>query len=301
MLERRLYLASPLAQTLMAREIEMPTNPYTMPLITTRPTFYLEATENTAATATDPGTAQPQLDAKKLMAQVNASYEVDEDSIVPILSEIETLLGEAAADALEDAIINGDTAGTHQDSDTHAISKAAAKAFLGIRTAVIDAGIETSLATGGISRSNLVAMKKAMGKYGTNIANLVWIVGVNGENDLLNLDDVVTQDKRGLAATTVTGVLPSFLGIPIIVSERGRENLNASGVYDGITTTKGSILLANLGQVRLGSRRQFTVETDRNIKAQTHEIVASFRKAFTWLETPSATVTSAMLGYNYNA
>ena len=301
-LQRRLYLESTLAQMMMGREIEMPTNPYTYPLSTTRPTFYVESTENTAATASTPGTGSLVLSAVKLMAQVDYSYEVDEDSIIPVLSEIQSLLAEAAAYALEDAIINGDADGTHQDSDTEAVSKHHAKAFNGLRRDALSvAGLKIDLSTGGISRANLLALKKALGKYGKRISDLAWIVGVSGENDLLGLDDVITVDKRGPAATTVTGSLASFLGIPIITSEAAREDLNASGVYDGVTTTKGSVILANLSRYRLGNRRGFTIETDRNIKAQTNEIVASFRKAFNRVETPSATITPVSIGYNYAA
>ena len=301
-LERRLYLESTLAQAHLANEIQMPTNPYELPISTTRPTFFLESTENTAATKSTPGTGKLTLTAAKGMAQVDFSYEVEEDAIIPVLGEIERLLGEAGAADFERALLSGDSTATHQDTDTEAIAKDFARAWKGYRKlALAVAGLKVDISSGGISRANLVTLKKTMGKYGSAIKSLAWIVGPLGENDMLNLTDVLTVDKRGLAATTLTGVLSSFLGIPIIMSEQNREDLNASGVDDGITDTKGSIILARLDQFRTGTRRGFVVEVDKNIKTQTREIVASYRKAFSPLETPSATIPSVVIGYNYTA
>lgn len=301
-LQRRLYLNSALAQLMLAREIQMPTNPYNLPLRTTRPSYLLEATENTAATNSDAGTAATVLTAAKFMALSQASYEVDEDSIVPIIPFMVQELAESGAQTWESVIINGDTTATHQDTDTAAITKAPEKAFKGFRKlALAVAALNTDISSGGISRANLVAMRKALGKYGRNVQNLAWIVGPQTAADLENLDEVVTIDKIGNRATILTGGLSALWGIPIIVSESNREDLNASGVNDGVTTTKGSILLVNLSRFLVGSRRGFTVETDRNIKAQTHEIVASFRRAFSPIETPSATVPSLHIGYNYTA
>src|SRR5690606_31215915 len=104
---------------LLAGEVQMPTNPFTYPLSTTRPEFERTA-ELGSATASSPGTDDLVLNAKKLTGLVEYSYEADEDSIIAILPFILGQLGEAAGDALEDAIINGDTADTHQDSDTEA-------------------------------------------------------------------------------------------------------------------------------------------------------------------------------------
>ena len=301
-LQRRLYLMSDLAAIFAAREIDMPTQPYRYPLVTTRPTFYLETTENTAATASDPGTAELTLDAKKLMGKVAYSYEVDEDSIVPILATIQTLLAEAAAAAYESALINGDTTATHQDSDTETIPKAAERAFKGFRKlALAVSALKKDLSSGGLNEANLRAMKKLMGKYGIKLRDLIWVAGPLGVNDIEAITNVATIDKYGPKATILTGEISNFLGIPIIRSEAVRENLNAAGVYDGTTTTKGSILLLNQTRFLTGRRRAFTVETDKDISSQTNIIVASFRKAFTPLEVPSATVPTVIVGYNHTA
>lgn len=299
---RRMYLASELNAILAASEIDMPTEPYEYPLSTTRPTFYGQPTENTATTASTPATARPSLASKKFMAQVDFSYEIAEDSIVPILPNLQTLIAEAAADAYEDCLINGDTTATHQDSDTHAISDAAAKQFKGFRKlALAVSALKSDISSGGLNEANLRALKKILGKWGVRKSDLMWIVGSKGINDIGGITNVSTVDKYGPGATILTGEISTFLGIPIITSERSRENLNASGVYDGSTTTKGNILLVNKSQFLTGRRREFTVELDRDITTQKNIMVASFRKGMIPMETPSASITTVAVGYNYTS
>jgi HK97 family phage major capsid protein len=299
---RRLYLESRIAQFMIAKEIQMPTDPYDLPLSTTRPKFFRNKVQNREATASDPGTDKQTLTTTKLMALVQYSYEANEDSIIPLIPLLQTLIGEAAAAALESAIINGDTTATHQDTDTALEVDAVEKSWKGLRQlALAVAGLKVDLSTGGITRANLISIKKKLKKYGRNPRDLAWIIGTQAENDFLGLDDVALWQNRGSAPTTATGEIFQYLGIPFLVSEAAREDLNASGVNDGVTTTKGSIILANLGYFLFGSRREFTVEVDRNIRSQTNDIVASFRKAFQPQETPSATVPTVAIGYNYNS
>lgn len=301
-LQRRMYLSSLVYQKMGASEILMPTQPYTFPLSTTRPTFYLEATENTATTATDSGTGNVILNARKFMAKVLFSYELDEDSIIPLLPLLQAQLGEAAAATFESCIINGDTTATHMDTDTETVAKHSDRAFKGFRKlALAVTELKADLSTGGITAANWRSLKKKMGKYGVNIADLLTICGVAGENDFIGLTEVVTADKAGANATILTGKLPSIHGVPIITSAWCREDLNASGVDDGVTATKGSIILVNTKQFILGRRREFVVETDRDINTQQTAVVASFRKTMSPIETPSATVPSVVIGYNYTA
>lgn len=299
---RRLYLESRIAQFMIAKEIQMPTDPYDLPLSTTRPKFFKNRVQNREAQASDPGTDKQTLTTTKLMALVQYSYEANEDSIIPLLPLLQQLLGEAAAAALESAIINGDTTATHQDTDTALEVDAVEKSWMGLRKLALGvAALKVDISTGGITRANLISIKKKLKKYGRNPRDLAWIIGTQAENDFLGLDDVALWQNRGSTPTTAVGEIFQYLGIPFLVSEAAREDLNAAGVNDGVTTTKGSIILANLGYFLFGNRREFTVEVDRNIRSQTNDIVASFRKAFQPQETPSATVPTVCIGYNYNS
>lgn len=298
---RRLYLESQIAQMMLAREIEMPTDPFDIPILTSRPKFYRNNVQNREARASTPGSGKNTLTTQKCMALVQYSYEVSEDAIIAVLPLLQRLLGEAAAESLESMIINGDSASTHMDADITDPDDVN-KAWDGWRKlALASAALKIDMSTGGIARANLLSMKRALGKWGRRPGDLIWVAGGLGENSFLGLDEVITADKRGSAGTTTTGVINSYLGIPIVVSEVMREDLNAAGVYDGVTTTKGSLLLVRLSDFILGNRRDFMIETDKNIKSQTIDVVASFRKAFKPAETPSATSRTLAIGYNFNA
>jgi hypothetical protein len=300
---QRMYLESQVAQAFIASEVTMPTNPFNYPLGTTRPTFRLTG-ENATATASQSGSAGLALNAKKLVGIVDYSYEADEDAIIAILPKTIADLGDAAGEALEDAIINGDTAATHQDSDSHALGAThSGKMFDGIRKLVLaQAALKTSLATGGISAANILVLKKLLGRWGLNPRNLVLIAGVAGYNDLVGLAETLTAEKTGNAATArvLTGLAPNIYGIDIVPSAKMREDLNASGVYDGTTTTKGAISIVYKPAWLQGVRRGFTLETDVDKKAQTRSVIASFRRDFKPIEALTLT-KAAVLGFNYTS
>jgi AmiR/NasT family two-component response regulator len=300
---QRMYMQSLLASALAGAEVNMPTNPFNYPLSTTRPTFRLAA-EGVPPAASLPGSSDLSLNAKKLTGIVDYSYEADEDAIISILPKTITELGDAGAAALEDAMVNGDVAATHQDSDTHAVgASSSAKMFDGFRKlALAQNALKLSLASGGISTANMIALKKLLARWGLRPADLIFVVGVNGYNDFLGLTETLTAEKTGNAATArvLTGVAPNLLGIDIIPSAAVREDLNASGVFDNTTTTKGSVLIVWKPGWLQGVRRGFTVETDSDKKAQTRSVIASFRRDFKPIEPLTAT-KSVVIGYNYNA
>jgi len=298
----RMYLDSPIASEFVASEIDMPTPSFQLPIRTTRPTFY-KGSENPGSNPTEssPGTDNVTLTAQKLIGRTNFSYEAEEDAIVPVLGMVTENLASAAADALEDAIINGDTAGTHQDSD--ATASGSMTLFNGIRKLALGGSLDRSLSTGGISDTNILTLKKDMGRWGIRPNELLIICGVKGYADFIGLAETLTADLTGGANTARinSGVAPTLFGSPIIVSSRVREDLNASGVYDGSTTTKGSIYIAHRPSWIMGVRKGFTVEIDRDVQQQVNIVVASFRRDFKPMETPSASLPYAVMGRDYDA
>jgi HK97 family phage major capsid protein len=300
-LYRRLYLESALAQAFLAGEVQMPTNPYDYPLLTTDPVFKLNNVQNTNASPSDPGTSKFTLTAQRLMALCQFSYEADEDSLIPLLPVIQQTLARAAARALEQAFINGDDTATHFDTGETVATNDVRRAWKGLRKLATAASLTVDMATG-VSRTNLLAMVKLMGKYGVRTQDLLWIVGTKAWASLLNLDEVALAYARGQTGSYIAGgPTPAPWGGSIIVSEEVAENLNANAIFDNSTTTKGQIIVMSRAGFVVGSRREFTVEVDKNIKSQTHEVVASVRKAFQPVETPSATISTVVVGRNYAA
>ena len=306
-LQARMYLESVLAAEMLSMEVDMPTQPFEFPLVTSRPSFYLGSellefgTPNSRPTESSPGTARITLDAKKLIGMSEYSYEADEDAIIAILPMIQQQLASAAADAYEGALINGDTSATHMDTDAR-VTGHHAKLFKGFRRYALDGDCLVDLTSGGITANNLIKMRKKMLRWGMKPAELMLVVGPQGYNDLVGLDETLSFYKVGSQAQTriLTGEAPSIFGIRILVSSQVREDLTASGVYDrdGIHT-KGCLFLIHKPSWVVGSRRGFTVEIDQSKLRQTNSVVASFRRAFTPKEVPSVSMPTVIMGLNY--
>src|SRR3954447_5255097 len=105
------------------QHINMPTPTYKLPVEVGPATAYI-VPENTAdtgqtsITASQGGTGNVTFTATSLGAMTRISKELDQDSIVPLVPLIQRNLLRGLANGLENAVINGDTTGTHQDSDT---------------------------------------------------------------------------------------------------------------------------------------------------------------------------------------
>ena len=283
--------------------IDMPRNPYELPIVASDAIAYLVA-ENTAdvgtkISASTPGTGKVTLSAVKLGARVLFSEELDEDSIIPIMPFLRENITAALSGAWEDATINGDTAGTHQDSDVTSASDRR-KAFDGLRK-MCQSGNKVSLAT--FNLENMRTIRKKLGKYGVIPTNLAWITGTSGYMQLLGLEDssgnqvVTTVDKYGPNATILSGELAKLDGIPVVVSEYVREDLNASGVYDGTTTTRTLMVLVYRGGFIYGDRRRITMKTDEDIETDQQLMVCTQRLDFEDRFDASTNNTIA-LGYN---
>jgi len=283
--------------------LPMPTNPYQIPIVSSDPTAYLVAEStadvSTKITASDKGTSDRTLTAKKLGARVLFSEELSEDSIVPVLSELKNNIVVALKTGVEDCTINGDTSGTHQDSDVTSAADAR-KAWLGYRK-MAQSAAKVDIST--FNADVLRTIRKKMGVYGVNPVNLAWVVGISGYIQMLGIKDdqnnpmVTTIDKYGPNATILTGELAKFDGSPIIVSEKVRETLNASGVYDGTTTTKTEIILVYRPGFRFGDRRKVTIKTDEDIETDQTILVATLRMAFAAMHDYT---TEYMVGLGYN-
>ena len=277
-----------------------PGSTYMLPIDLSDPTWYLspETSSDTGAryTASTPGTGKVTFTFKKLVARIPASEEMNEDSIIPILDIFRAKLAASVIECISEVILDGDTTATHQDSDVTA-STDRRKAWKGLRKlALAVAGLKVDLAT--FSISNIRSMRKAMGKYGIDKTKLCFVVGSSVYNQVLNTTEFSTADKAGIqAATILNGVLSMIDGIPVIASGKVREDLNASGVYDGITTTKTYMSLVRKDFFLLSTKRELTIKQKEDLDDSIY-VNASVRKDFQPVNTPSATYKTVSIGYN---
>jgi len=279
--------------------IDVPTNPYTVPAIISRMTIYSppESSGDTSAAipASTPGTAQRSVTCYQFAGRVLLSGELVEDSVAPVLTVFQQEAGIALAEAIDDALLNGDDAATHQDSDTtHPLD--CRRRWDGVRLlALANASTKQDLST--FNATNLLAMKTGIGIYGMNPAvNCAWVVGPKGENKMLGLSECLTMEKYGAAATILTGEIGRLYGAPVVTSGKVREDLNASGVYDGSTKTKSAVHLVSRRTRRLCRRRGVSVIVLRNEETDQWSVIVRTRMG---LLDEYPTALKDAVGYNF--
>ncbi|MFC1539698.1 phage major capsid protein [Candidatus Latescibacterota bacterium] len=282
--------------------ITMPTNPYVFPLLVTDPTTYLsgEATTDSPSMykASSPTTDNVTFTAKKLTTNTPISEEVEEDSFVDIIGEIKYAIARSQAGAEDNAIINGDTSTNHLDTGYTVASDDNRRAWNGLRDICIStlkqAGSSWSTSAGlGIIRG----VREDMEVYGSASKDLRVICNQNALTKMRNLDEVSTHDKFGSSATVTKGDLSSIDGMRIVPTRWLEERQNATGLYDGTTTTTTQILLVNTRAFRRGIRKKFKIELVRKPLQGNMYLCASTRKHWRCLYDVE---TEPVTGWIYN-
>lgn len=284
--------------------LTMPTNPWDIPgkaVSRQRIGSHAEQTADTGQTTFTKRTIASRkvtLTAVKFAGEALTSKELEEDSLIAILPLIEEELVEFLAADVEDTVINGDTTATHMDSDVTA-SDDPRKLWAGLRKLAI-AGAKTDLSNADPTVANSIRANRAkMGKYGVRAAQLAHLVSMSGYIKLLADANVLTLEKYGPNATILAGELGRVDGSPIVVSEYVREDLNATGVYDGTTTNRSETVTVNRAGFALGERRGVTVQVLRELYAESDQdaITISRRLAFAG-RFPNATEKTVAVAYN---
>ena len=284
-LQEKLYQESALATRLISSEINMPTNPFKLPVVTSFPEFRLQdeasSTSPAANAAQNVGTANVTLDTFKLVGISEYSYEVDEDSILAILPIITNQLAKGAASSFENAVINGDKAGTHQDASVTTANNPA-KACNGIRKLGLGAGIEYSNSAAAFTADTVGGMRAEMGVYGLNPADLALIVSIKDYNALIQQDEIAQANTFGSDYTYRSGVLPKIFGIDVITSAHMGDGVDSTGVVSATpaSNTLSTSALIHVPSWVVGVKRGFSVETDKDMVKQVNQVIASFRRDF---------------------
>lgn len=253
--------------------------------------------EATKIQASTPRTRRVTFDAVKLAARVLFSEEMEEDSIVPVLPYIKDRLVEALAIAEEQATVNGDLLpGPHQDIDV--VSPLDARwGWNGLRWWARNCGGGAQVNLGTFNTANLRRIRRVMGVYGVDPSRLAWVTGICGYNFMMNNLDVLTVDRYGPQATILKGELAKFDGVPIIVSEYVRDDLDATGVYSGAGNVRTIIILVYKTAFLFGDRRRVTLKTKEDIETDQTIGVVTQRLDFEGLYNCT---TEAPVGVGFN-
>src|SRR5262245_12339077 len=253
--------------------LTMPTPVFKLPVATTDDIAFLVPENITDAFLNDankmptitPGTANVTLTAKKLGALTVFSEEVNEDAIIAIIPFLRTKLGNAVANAIERAIIDGDTTATHMDYDVTATTDAR-KAWIGLRKDTITSATTYDVqvavtgppaeAAGAFTSQDLLRLRGLLDDaYAENPDDLAYIMSVATSIKVLALPELITVDKFGPNATILRGQIGAIFGTPVITSKYSRMTLAATGVNTSAgPNNTGSVVLVKRYGWCLGTR-----------------------------------------------
>ena len=260
-------------------------------------------------TASTPATDSRTLTATGLAVRAIVDDDASEDSIIASEGLFRQMLADALVDATEDAIINGDSNATHQDTGIAAwnirsrwgstglgTSADHRFAWLGLRGDAID-NSNTSDKSGaqtfaGIqSLRSLLASPMGMGGDCIVLTSPEFMIA-----KISQFSEVVTLEKYGPQATIFSGEVGKLGGMPVVLSEFMDCQLNASGIYDDSTKTKTGCLVFNRKRWVMGVRRGVMIESQKDIVSGVWNYVATVRKVFKKVD---ATATKSV-AYGYN-
>ena len=209
------------------------------------------------------------LSTERLAAGTFIDNNVDETSLVSFLPMITSALARAHAVATDNAILFGTagiTAGLAggNGNDTGA----------GFQSGQTTIGAKQD-GTTAFTAAMLETGREAMGKYGINPADIVYVVCLATYYDLLAEDGrFLTVDKAGSdVATNINGQMGTAFGSPVVVSA---ELLGSN--------TGTAAIVVNTSRYVIGRLRGVSIETDYEVGKQRNVLVASQALGFKSME-----------------
>jgi HK97 family phage prohead protease/HK97 family phage major capsid protein len=279
-----------------------PTKSYVWPLLTSDCTAYIvseaisDANANTIAAST-PGTSNITFTANGMGAGVWTSNEEIEDSIIAILPFMKKTLMKALINGEENALINGDNATTHQDTDVAALGASdIRKIFDGLRfDALNTSGANYDISTT-LTYAKLLTTLSYAGKYGMIPGRGFFITSVLGYFKILGLSEFTGYSNFFVNMVAAKGALPNAIGHDIVPSAYSREVLDPNGVNGASDNIHNAIIFVNPDGWMIGDRRIYTVEQANYMWTQQKAVVATQRIDFQKMVPSTDTPTS--IGYN---
>lgn len=280
------------------RSIEMPSNPFDLPIEGTDPSVYFvpettsESNLSLGSGNTIPdskvGSGKVQLAAKKLALRVGFSSELVEDAITPVLNIYREQAMRAIADSIDHLLLNGDDAtgatGNINTDDSAANSTDRFLAFDGLRKLPLVTNTANKVDMGNVSptlakmRETRFAMQT---KYSARPSDLAWLVDGGTYAQLLGLSEFLTMDKAGALATAQTGQIGFIDGIPVFITAEMPLTMSDGKVNTSSgTNDRGTALCVYRPGWFVGYRRKIAVNVDYIPYYDSYQMTATVRLAF---------------------
>jgi membrane protein involved in colicin uptake len=207
------------------------------------------------------------LSTKKLISQSYLGNETEEDAIMPILPLIRESMVRSHARAIENAVLAGDDAdgafGTGGSSFEGLLHLARNDSDYTQPSGTFAAGDS-------VTAADLLALRKNMGKYGVNPADVVYIVSQDVYYNLL--EDAEFQDANlvGDMATKLSGEIGQVFGSRVLLCDEFASK--AAAKFNAIAVYPRNYVMPRL--------RGVTIESDYEVANQRRVLVASQRLGF---------------------
>ena len=206
------------------------------------------------------------LNAYRLISSTFMDNEVDEQVLINLMPMLVEGVARAHGRAVENAILNGNSSAPSGLADF-------AAEHVGGRRDISDGDL--------VSATNLLNMRKEMGKYGLNPADVTYIVSSASYYDLLSDSAFQTLDEVGSdLAVRVTGTIGAVFGSPVVVSEEFPAD-NTAGNMAALAVYNRNYVIPRLRGVQ--------VEQDYEVMNQRRVIVATQSLGFEEIVAGSGT------------
>ena len=261
---RRQLVVSPLL-----RQVAMQTNVMKMPLnpeagYGTWVTNAQFGTANSSGATATHQLSEITLSSYKLATREYMNFEEEEDSLIVLLPIVRDAMVRRIAKSVDKAMLLGAGAG--------------ADPVKGLATYDATSAI-TSAVANKATVANMIALRRDLGAWGLNPAEVTFVVSTDIYYDLLEDASFQTVDKIGDRATLRTGQIGSIANSPVLVS--AQFPTKAAGAANG-TTNIGAVAV-NTANFIVGNQRGLRIDTDDLVETQQKVLVASLRTGMTQL------------------
>lgn len=265
---------------------------------------------DSTVTASKLATANQSLSVAKLGARVVWAEELNEDSLIPWVTQLRAQLEKSGAENLEAIIIDGDTdttattninhiAGTPGGTENYLVLNGFRKLALVTNTA------NSRSASGALVDTDFKDTLKLMGIAGLNAdpSKTGLIVDPNVNWKVFDLTSVKTQDVFS-GATLENGDLKRIYGYDVNKSffagaayniASSTRKFNTAGKIDqsssGANNTTGMILAVRYDQWLFGYKRRMTIKIQDIINSDASQIVAFVRVGMVYRDTEASAIS----------
>jgi len=236
-----------------------------------------------------------------------------EDSIIDAVPEMRRAMSEALMNGEADAVINGDTTATHQDTiaswDGDGLWASGAlggaddhrRIWIGLRKRALAIGADAKKDMSAVMTADgFLDLKGLLASAHSRVGGgMVYLVSPRAHDLMLKFTELLTLDKVGPRATILSGQVAALWGHPVVSTPMLSREMNASGVYDGSTKTKTGVLAVDVSRFKFYDRRGTSVYLVRDDTRGTSDLVVAKRTIFGCVDPDSKINVS--YGYNITA